>query len=268
VTTDTPYPLTISGLAQDLSLFVHDQRDQHVSRRIREEGIWEPYETSLALALLREGDVFVDVGANIGYFSIVAGSVVGASGRVFAFEPDPQNCALLQRNVHLNTMEDRVEVSAAGLSDRQSRAQLFLSEDNYGDHQLYPDDEGRGCVSVSLYNGSDYLAQRTDKLRLLKIDTQGSEAQVITGLLPFLQKLREPAQILIELTPFSLKTAGSSGRELIELLATLALPMWIVDHIEHRLVASTADALATWCDNVQNTPNDRGFMNILVGEGL
>ena len=70
-------------------MLVHGERDRFVSRRIREEGVWEPYETSLVLAMLRPGDVFVDVGANIGYFTILAASAVGAQGMVFAFEPDP-----------------------------------------------------------------------------------------------------------------------------------------------------------------------------------
>ena len=59
--------------------------------------------------------------------------------------------------------------------------------------------------------------------------------------------------------------AGTSGRALIELLAQLDLPISIVDHVEHRLVPSDADALATWSDNVDATPGDRGFMNLWVG---
>jgi hypothetical protein len=64
-----------------------------------------------------------------------------------------------------------------------------------------------------------------------------------------------------------LRQAGSSGRALIELLATFGQDMWIVDHIEHRLVLSTAAALATWCDNVDACEGDEGFMNILIGAG-
>ena len=65
--------------------------------------------------------------------------------------------------------------------------------------------------------------------------------------------------------PFSLAGAGRSGRELIEQLATLEQPFWIVDHIEHCLHRSSAEDLATWSDNVQAVTGDRGFMNILVG---
>jgi hypothetical protein len=71
--------------------------------------------------------------------------------------------------------------------------------------------------------------------------------------------------IILELTPLSLRQAGASGRQLIELVATLGQPLWIIDHIEHRLVASTAAELALWCDHVDAVAGDAGFMNILVG---
>ena len=91
------------------------------------------------------------------------------------------------------------------------------------------------------------------------------EAAVLAGLLPLLARQPRPPAILVELTPFSLALAGSTGRALVEALATLALPFWIVDHVAGRLAATDAEALATWCDNVAATAGDRGFMNILVG---
>jgi hypothetical protein len=86
--------------------------------------------------------------------------------------------------------------------------------------------------------------------------------------LPLLLELPRLPRIIIELTPLSLRQAGSSGRALIELLATLGQPLWIIDHIEHRLAASSAAELARWCDNVDTVAGDMGFMNILVGPGI
>jgi FkbM family methyltransferase len=257
--------LRVSGLDHAVQLYVHGEQDQFVSRRIREEGVWEPYETSLLLALLQPGDVFVDVGANIGYFSVLAASVVGAEGAVFAFEPDPDNCRLLQASADLNGQQQLITVVEAGLADTQGEGHLFLSEDNLGDHQIYAADTSRDSVPIALYNGSDYLAERLDRIDLVKVDTQGSEFQVMVGLLPLLRTLPRIPRMIIELTPFSLREAGASGRALIELLATLGEPLWIIDHIEHRLVLSSAQELALWCDNVDSTHGDQGFMNILLG---
>lgn len=265
-----PIPLRIPNLSQPLHLYLHGERDQYVSRRLREEGIWEPYETSLLLELLRPGDVFVDVGANIGYFSVLAASRVGEQGAVFAFEPDPDNYRLLLANAALNALQQRITPVQAALSDVAGDGQLFLSADNLGDHQVYASEEARPSVPIVLYNGSQFLQDglegRLQRLDLLKVDTQGSEYQVIAGLLPLLLQLPRKPRILIELTPHSLRRAGASGRALIELLAQLRQPMWIIDHIEHRLHLSTAEELALWCDNWDKVAEARGFMNILVGQ--
>jgi hypothetical protein len=108
VTAETTVLLDIPGLDLPLRLQVHGSADQVVSASLRDNRIWEPFETRLFVDLLKPGDVVVDVGANLGYFSIIAGALVGAAGRVFAFEPDPDNYALVQANIALNEFSDRV----------------------------------------------------------------------------------------------------------------------------------------------------------------
>lgn len=268
-----PVNLCIAGLGHPLQMFVHGPQDKHVSQKIREDGIWEPYETSLVQARLKPGDVFVDVGANIGYFTVLAASLVGEEGRVFAFEPDPDNFELLTRNSEHNGLQARIHAVRAGLSVDDRAGSLFLSHDNFGDHQIYPGEEGREALDITLLNGADYLHRELrqaglNQIDLIKVDTQGSEYLVMSGLMPLLLKLPSVPSILIELTPFSLRQAGFSGRQLIELLDTLGQKLWIVDHIEHQLVASTAQELAGWCDNVDACEGDQGFMNIILGPEL
>ena len=260
-----PVILKIPALTRSLKIFIHGPEDKFVSRQIRKTGIWEPYETSLVLGFLQSDSVFVDVGANIGYFSIVAASGLGPAGKVIAFEPDPANFRLLLASCALNDVQSRIEAVEAGLSAASGAGHLYLSEDNLGDHQIYAGEGSRESLPIKLYNGSDYLRPRITRMDLLKVDTQGSEYEVMLGLLPLLQELPRAPRIIIELTPFSLREAGASGRKLIELLATLDQPFWIIDHIEHRLAASNAAELAQWCDNVDGSTGDRGFMNILLG---
>ena len=262
----TAVALQIPDLPQALHLYVHGEQDQFVSRRIREEGVWEPYETSLLLALLSPGDVFIDVGANIGYFSVLAASVVGDQGAVFAFEPDPDNFQLLQANAVLNAQQNCITIVPAALSDVTGEGRLFLAADNLGDHQVYAGEEARPSIAIALLQGSEYLEARLQRLDLIKVDTQGSEFHVIAGLMPLLLRLQRKPRIIIELTPHALRQAGASGRALIESLAKLGQPMWIIDHMEHRLHASSAEELAVWCDNWDQVPEARGFMNILVGQ--
>ncbi len=258
-------PLRVPSVPDGLALYVHGPQDQFVSRQLREQGVWEPYETELLLSLLRPGGVFVDVGANIGYFSVLAAARVGATGVVVAVEPDPDNCRLLRRSLAHNALERQVQVVEGALSDREGEGSLFLSEDNLGDHQIYSDGTGRNAVPIKLYHGGRLLAAAAPDIDVLKVDTQGSEWQVMRGLQPLLRRMTAKPHIMIELTPYSLAQAGGSGRQLIELLDEVCEAMWIVDHVEHRLVACAAQELATWCDNVAATAGDRGFMNILAG---
>ncbi len=257
--------LQLPALPAPVKLYLHDEQDQVISQRLRDTGVWEPYETELLFQCLQLGDVFIDAGANIGYFSVLAAAAVGPQGRVFAFEPEPNNCALLSRSVAANSFEKQVTVVQAALAAQAGEARLHLHPSNLGDHQIYAGDGERDSISVQTLCGSDYLAPRANSAALLKVDTQGAEYQVMLGLMAWLQSLASPPRILLELTPYSLQLAGSSGRELIDLLASLGQPFWIVDHIEHCLHASDAPALATWCDNVAACEGDRGFMNILVG---
>lgn len=259
--------LDLPRLSPPVQLYVHGPQDKFVSRTIRETGLWEPYETSLLQQILRPGSVFVDVGANIGYFSVVAANLVGSAGQVIAFEPDPLNFSLLKASIALNGFEARTVALEAGLANAASHGQLYLSTENFGDHQIYSGEPGRLSLPITLHHGTDFLRSRIDRLDLLKVDTQGSEYAVMEGLMPLLRELSSPPQIIIELTPFSLREAGASGRALICLLDRLGLPFWIIDHVEHRLVRSSADELSLWCDDVDACEGDQGFMNILVGVG-
>lgn len=257
--------LPIRGLSRNLTLFTHDPATDLVSQILHEKRAWEPFETRLWLACHDRAHTVVDVGANLGYFSLLSDQCLNGSGAIYAFEPAQDNVALLNANIDANDAGARTHVIAAALGERDEQAVLFRNDANRGDHQIYAGDGERASEAVTVLNGADFFTGRADRIDLLKVDTQGSEYAVLSGLMPLLRQ--SPAlRLLLELTPYSLRLAGAKGRDLIDLVASLKLPLFIVDHIEHRLVPSDAQALAIWCDNVEATPGDRGFMNIFAGE--
>ncbi|WP_439108007.1 FkbM family methyltransferase [Congregibacter sp.] len=255
----------IAGLQRELILQTHDPSSDLVSHKLHSERQWEPFETELWLASQRAGDFVVDVGANLGYFSILSALHSRQAAHVVAVEPAADNLALLQQNLMLNDCQRNVEIAPIALGDHEGEGALYRNENNRGDHQIYPGDGDRAKESITVRNGTELLSPMMMRIDLLKVDTQGSEYAVMTGLLPLLQKSGPGLRILLELTPYSLRLAKSSGRELLTLIADLGLSLWIVDHIEHRLVASDAQALCEWSDNVDATSGDRGFMNIYAG---
>jgi FkbM family methyltransferase len=93
----------------------------------------EPYEPGLSRALrdrLAPGDVFLDIGANIGYFSVLAGRIVGPAGRVVSFEPHPEARSVLQQAVAANDLAGIIEIVPAAVADRTGVVPLFLTADS------------------------------------------------------------------------------------------------------------------------------------------
>lgn len=259
-----PHLLAIPDLATELSLLTHGEEDQHVSKRLREEGIWEPYETQLVLDLLKPGHVMLDVGANLGYYTVIGSSLVGDTGKVFAFEPEPRNFNLLQENCVHNKAENVVLHSFA-LSDRDGPGAIYLNQNNLGDHQIYDSGEGREVVEIELRRGGHLLKGLIEHVDLIKIDTQGAEFHVISGLLELIQDSLPNIHLIVEFWPSGLDRAGGSGHALLDLILPFELDMNIIDHLGHTLVPCSESDLRSWIDEVDNNPDNEGFINLLLG---
>jgi FkbM family methyltransferase len=154
----------------------------------------EPYEPELAQAvrrLLRPGDVFLDVGANVGFFSVLAGRIVGESGRVVAFEPHPEALVTLKTAVALNHLTGVVEIVEMAVGSAPGSVRLYLSDDSV----LSTTDPARSparnhfafdrSIDVRGIRLDDWFAQRPDltpRIRAIKIDVEGTECDVLEGM--------------------------------------------------------------------------------------
>jgi FkbM family methyltransferase len=155
----------------------------------------QPYEPGLVRHLserLRPGDVFIDVGAHIGLFSILAAHLTGRSGRVVAFEPYPGSRERLRRLADRNELGERIEIVAAALSDHAAAAApLYMTEDSTlstldPDHSPMFDRHAFGrSIPVEVTTLDGWLAARPDllpRLAAIKIDVEGHEGRVIAGM--------------------------------------------------------------------------------------
>jgi FkbM family methyltransferase len=152
---------------------------------------YEPATVRAVRALLGPGGVFVDVGANCGYFSLVAAALVGSSGRVFAFEPNPTVFRELTVHVELNACADRARAYQCALSDAPAeRVRLFVSPRHSGFSTLAPD-RSPGRDHLSAESVVDVRTSTFDRWRLeagveavdlVKIDVEGAEDQVLAGM--------------------------------------------------------------------------------------
>lgn len=259
-----PHALAIPGIRDGLALYTHEEgHDLFVSEQIRRNAIWEEYETEIVCRLLRPGDTFIDVGANIGYYTALASRLVGPAGKVFAFEPDPNNFDLLAKNAQHNSLENSLIVNAA-LSADTSPGKLYLSPDNCGDHQIYAGDVQREHIPVALLNGSDFLQQHIASGDFIKVDTQGAEVGVIKGLLPFIEASLPDLLLITEFWPHGLGRSGHSGEEFLQLLLDAGFDKFIVvEHGERALIRTNPKELRNWIKLSESDPDCVGFINLL-----
>ena len=205
-----------------------DQRDS-VSREVCFTGCYEPQETQLASRLLHAGDVFVDVGANWGYFTLAGAHWVGAGGRVIAFEPEPRLFALLTSNLTVNGLDFvRAYPTAAAAGPGRLRFQAFQADSgNWGQSRSIAGDSPADfdCETVSLDDALDAAGIGT--IQLTKIDVEGGEADVLTGMARGLAQGRY-RYVLMECHPELLAERGLTEGDCLARLLDAGYRAWLV----------------------------------------
>ena len=218
------------------------QLDRSDSLELSIRGIYEPLETRLAQELIRPGGCAVDVGANIGYYTLLLARGVGPRGRVYAFEPEPQNFSLLEKNVRSNGYAN-VQLERKAASDTTGSLQLFVSRENQGDHRVYASPtESRGSVHIRAVRLDDYFRDEFPEIDLLKMDIQGAEGHALLGMSEML-RCRPPRAILTEFWPLGLKRAGSEAARILQLLEARGYRLHLLNESTGRTVPMGADEL-------------------------
>jgi FkbM family methyltransferase len=231
-----------------------DPTDGIVSPTLLQDGVFEPTETELLEREIGPGDVVLDVGANIGYYTLLFARRVGPQGRVFAFEPDPANFQLLRRNVRANGYRNVTLVPAA-VSDRTAPTRLYLCRENKGDHRLYDSRDDRPSIEVPATTLDDYFAAYDGPIDVIKLDIQGSEGRALRGMSGLLR--RHPGlKLTTEFWPIGLERAGTDPRGYLEDLIRWGFRLHEID--ERREALGPADAaglLATYTAANQDFTN-------------
>jgi FkbM family methyltransferase len=218
------------------SLFV-DASDEVIRPAIGEHGVWEPGETALLLDWLAPGMTFVDIGAHVGYYTVMAARRVSPGGLVFAFEPSPLNYELLLANVWRNELTNVVCYPWA-VSDHLGFLDLFLDERNTGDNRLFQDDRGPGVrVRAVALVANPSIRPPID---VVKIVVRGAEEAVIEGLKHVLS--RSPsARVVLEYWPFGLRALGRDERGALDYYRSLGYRLRVQD--------PEAPGISDWTDD-------------------
>jgi FkbM family methyltransferase len=207
--TETRFGFEISGTTEDL-----------VQRHVYMFGVWEPDLTYWIQDRLEPGDTFVDVGANIGYFTLLAATRVGQHGRCVAIEASPSILELLNENLAINHMAPRVRAVNLAASDRDGTLTVYGGpRSNLGLTTMVPHHELQVETTISARSLRDILTEEeVASARLIKIDVEGLEGPVVRGLLPVLGSCRTDLEIVLEVNG----QATPEGEETSEIVGHLA----------------------------------------------
>ena len=174
---------------------------------------YDPDELGFLAAFLRPGDGFVDVGANIGTYSLLAARLVGASGRIDAFEPDPVAAGRLRENLDINRIES-VTVHELAIAEREGCVDFLVGQD-VSNRIRTAVDEGRPSRLVAVRRLDEVLAGRS--CVMAKLDVEGRETAALRGA-PERLRRADPPVWQLEVIDHLLDKAGSSRGELLGLL--------------------------------------------------
>lgn len=200
-------------------------QDQVLGRHFYIYRDYENFETGLIERLLSHDMTVIDIGANIGFHSVICGRRV-SNGRVIAFEPDPNNFDLLRKNIELNRLRN-VHTEQLAVMDRDDEIYLYLSDLNFGDHRTFePTDDalsnqGQARTKVPVKGTSIDKYVKASNLRpdLIKMDIQGAEIPALIGME---ETLREFMPIIFcEYWPHGLRQSGFQPEEFLQRLTNL-----------------------------------------------
>ena len=203
---------------------------EHVASRSFWFGHYER-EVIIALGrLLKPGDVFLDVGANIGEMTVYAAKHVGHDGTVYTFEPIPHLAARLARNVELNRLKN-VHIIRCGVSDTAGDAEIYIQAGQFEDgsvHQglgtLFPTiGRGLSAGTVRLDTLDDFVARkRIGRIDGIKLDIEGAEYPALRGASGTIQRFKP--WLIIEVGKATCAAAGYQPGELFGFLERIRLP--------------------------------------------
>jgi len=206
---------------------------------------YEPMTTKVFRALLKEGMNVIDVGANIGYFTLLSSKLIGINGKVWAVEPEPHNLQCLLDNVALNDLTNIIVIEKAA-SDINGKSTFYVSREECGEHSLLT---GRPSIKDTIEVETMKLDDIIDEQRvdLLKTDTEGNEMSVLMGAQSLLNN-NAGIKVIAEVYLPGIKAAGHTPNTYWALLESFGFKfIYILDEIKKEIITGTCEEAVRRC---------------------
>ncbi len=243
----TAHGLPLIGFADDLQL----------TPALLQRRTWDAPTTRVLERLIRPGDRLLDIGANIGYFTVYGAALAGGTGHVHAFEPNPRTHAVLARNVRMNDFSHVCTLHATALGNCVGEVTLHTFRGNQGGSTLSQlpqrllDQWHEAPVDqrVPITTLDDVFADTIVPFSCIKMDAEGSEAAIWAGGRRFFREcVTDRTVVLMEWNPPALAGAGADATALLTMFGAYGFKVWRrVDDTAPEHI-STVDQLDAWCN--------------------
>ena len=253
-------------------LLMCNSQDIQLTPQLLEHRVWEPSLTAFYTQNIKAGMKYLEIGANIGYFTVLASALVGHTGCVHAFEPETTAFDLLKVNCRLNHYSYLCELSPLALSDMEGPRTLHRFDHNFGSSSLseLPEKllaefcEEPSLRSVECTTLDNYYRNRDIVFDFVKVDAEGAEPLIFSGAQDFLGRCTHDATIFaVEFNPQAIKGLGQDGTQFVDLLLQSGFFVWqLSDKGELRRVTGPAQ-LDTWCNAELILSRSNGAVNAL-----
>jgi FkbM family methyltransferase len=239
--------------------FFVDPKDVGIVTHLLADGVYEQRTTELFKSLLKPGMVVLDIGANFGYYGLIAAQFVGSTGKVYAIEPEPNNFRLLVCNIKLNSFSNLIPLQIA-FSAEKGKVTLFLDKTNLGAHSIRQGNviEDGGMVEIETTTLDNFVQRKMEYQRvdLISLDVQGAEGLVLEGADQTLRN--NDVKILMEFWPYGLRNFGTDPRELIQKLYGYGFVITVVDE------PGPSSTLLELVETLENGPDKQAAVNLLL----
>lgn len=213
----------------------------------------DKHEVELMKKIIKPGMVVVDVGANIGFYTLLMADLVGEKGVVYAFEPERNNYNHLKE---LCRHRRNIMVNRCAVGEKSEELNLYISDDLNVDHLAYNDGGRRRREKVLSISLDEYF-EDVRKIDFVKIDTQGYEHHVLKGMTKLITK-RSKIIIMAEFSAYDLSLAGTKPEEHIRLVKRLNLKTYVL---------GKKFAFSDGGDLLSKNPNRAVYYNLLYLKG-
>ena len=208
---------TVLANVLDYKMYIH-AGDLTLAPHLILDGYWEMWNTNVFKKLVKDGMLVFDIGANFGYYTLIAADKVGDSSKVYAFEPDPSNFDFLTRNIEINGFEKRAEALQVAVMNKEESMKLFRYEKHQGNCNLfYPQSgENMSIEEVRTLSIDDFVREyNVPKVDRIKIDAEGAEPYIFKGMKRTIEE-NNNLKIISEFAPLQITAAGYEPRKFLE----------------------------------------------------